>query len=148
MEPSPRRLRKPVGRNDKLLSRPTGMRLTNAKDAIKQVFGKGYFPARFEIPLNSEYGYWIDDDGCHFSLQDVEEQPCVTFTQVCLDPLFWQALGKARGWIKEASVFPKSSGAWKMEQERNQKMWKIYALDYFETRLSGRDERKFWESLP
>jgi hypothetical protein len=124
------------------------MRLTNAKEAIKQVFGKGYFPGRFEIPLNSEYGYWIDDDGCHFSIQDVEEKPCVTFTQVCLDPLFWQALGKARGWLKEASVFPKFSGAWKMEQERNQKMWKIYALDYFETRLSGGDERKFWESVP
>jgi hypothetical protein len=45
---------------------------------------------------------------------------------IYLDPLFWQALGKARGW----------------------RFWKREALCYFDVRLSGRDETSFWESLP
>jgi hypothetical protein len=116
------------------------MKLTSLREAIKQVFGKGYFPACFKIPFSSEYGYWIDDDGCHFSIQDVEETPCVTFTQVCLDPLFWQALGKTRGW-SEKTILTTFPGNVEVRE------WLMHALDYFETRLSGGDETKFWQSL-
>lgn len=43
-----------------------------------------------------------------------------------LDPLFWQALGKALGW----------KGA-----------WKHYAHQYFDLLLTGGDTEKFWKEL-
>jgi len=127
-------------RGDKLPLRIAQMKLTSPREAINQVFGKGYLPACFKTPFTSEYAYWIDD-GCHFSIQDVEETPCATFTQVCLDPLFWQELGKARGWSEKIimTTFPGNVDV---------REWWMHALDYFETRLSGGDETKFWESLP
>jgi hypothetical protein len=57
-------------------------------------------------------------------------------------PEFWQALGKARGWDEGH----KRDGHLCLQCEREN--WRGIALCYFETRLSGGDEKKFWESLP
>jgi hypothetical protein len=132
---------KAAGEGDKLSLRTGHMKLTSPLEAIEQVFGKGYFPECFKIPLNAKYQYWIDDNGCHFSIQEVEQMPCVTFTQVCLDSLFWRALSKTRGW-SERIIMTKCADNVEVRE------WLMHALDYFETRLSGGDETKFWESLP
>jgi hypothetical protein len=47
-----------------------------------------------------------------------------------LDPLFWQALGKALGWIDYARP-----------------QWLQYALEYFELALTSGDTEKFWKEL-
>jgi len=48
-----------------------------------------------------------------------------------LDPLFWQALEKA---LKRN---PREYRPW----------WLCFALEYFEFKLTGGDENKFWEKL-
>lgn len=56
---------------------------------------------------------------------------------VLLDPLFWQALGKALKWGE--------SELW--ENDKNIPHWKLHALNFFELKLTGGDEEKFWEEL-
>lgn len=53
-----------------------------------------------------------------------------------LDPLFWAALGKARNWSIDDDLSVRAAN------------WFNYAIRYCDTRLSGGDEEKFWESLP
>ena len=86
------------------------IKLHNAQDAIKQAIEGGYHGG-IEEKIDSKY--------C-----DLPEP--YNYAHMCTDPLFWQALGKARGW----------------------QYWKREALCYFDVRLSERDENKFWESLP
>ena len=87
--------------------------LHNVQDAIKQAIEGGYDISkqfRFNLPRNYENSEVLRND-------------------VLLDPLFWQALGKGRGWKGED--------------------WKYFGTDWFKTtRMSGGDETKFWESLP
>jgi hypothetical protein len=60
--------------------------------------------------------------------------------ELMLDPLFWQALGKARGWDPEPEGTPDGGYA--------NNSWESVALDWFLNRLSSGDETEFWESLP
>lgn len=79
-----------------------------------------------------------------------------------LDPLFWQELGKARGWNERMYV---CGGCGVNLQEKEVTHWnkcekcdsdvehwityEFWAIEWFkETRLSNGDETKFWESLP
>jgi hypothetical protein len=51
-----------------------------------------------------------------------------------LDPRFWQALGKARWWPYKSAEFIYE--------------WPHFANEWFEIRMSGGDEKKFWDGLP
>lgn len=54
-----------------------------------------------------------------------------------LDPLFWQALGRALGWASE-----------KIDKERWLELYaKQHALRYFELKLINGDEKQFWNNL-
>ena len=63
-----------------------------------------------------------------------------------LDPLFWQALGRALGW---GTLI----GTGKFIEARYQRMedaeetWKYYAHQYFDLVLTGGDTEKFWKEL-
>jgi hypothetical protein len=66
------------------------------------------------------------------------------------DRLFWQALGKARGWgeadvLHSTETYRYTDGGHRLEIHKE--FWKIQALRYLETCLSGGDEKKFWEDL-
>lgn len=103
------------------------MKLSNAKDAIKQAIEGGYKQYEEHVRVLNGVLYPLEVDGRHYSQSDI-------FT----DPLFWQSLGKARGWVfnfKEAD-----------DSIYNQ--WERIAKQWFETRLSNGDEEKFWQSLP
>jgi hypothetical protein len=97
------------------------MTLHNAQDAIKQAIEGGWNTKRSEHPMVT----WFDDK--HLCLSEM-------FT----DPLFWQALGKARGWGKRIEVV----GVGTMIGYHG------YAHKWFETRMSNGDETNFWQSLP
>lgn len=58
---------------------------------------------------------------------------------VILDPLFWQALGKALGWYTGHENISLA--------EYDNKNWKSKAHEYFELKLTGGDEEKFWKEL-
>lgn len=89
----------------------------------------------------------MDEQGCHFSIEDVEEEPCISINDVMFDPLFWQALGKARGWGDE-----EVRGTILYDDQTTKifanHLWFNFAEEWFETRLSNGDERAFWQSLP
>jgi hypothetical protein len=58
------------------------------------------------------------------------------------DPLFWQALGKARGWQ------PGERDDGSNYETSYTGEWEVRASDWFSNRIVGGDETKFWESLP
>ena len=98
-------------------------KLTSAQDAIKQAIEGGYKA----VWLEGRYNAYAEN-------------------VATLDPLFWQALGKVRGWedekVKHGIVYVFSGEIAPLER------WKLYALRYFESLLSGGNEKKFWEELP
>jgi hypothetical protein len=115
-------------------------KLSSAQDAIKQAHEEGHWLCPKEL------------DGKSYSqATDI----------VFLDPLFWQALGKARGWkdrmhvcngcglnldIKEITTWNKCR---KCDSDvEHQYGYKLWAHQWFENSLSNGDEQKFWESLP
>jgi hypothetical protein len=53
--------------------------------------------------------------------------PATSEPYILLDPLFWQALGRALGW--------------------GPSMWLYMALPYFKVRLTGASEENFWVDL-
>lgn len=66
---------------------------------------------------------------------------------VVLDNLFWQALGRAFRWEK-VKTYNKPCGIKDCTGEHLEgKDWKDHALRYFELKLTGGDEEKFWSDL-
>jgi hypothetical protein len=121
------------------------IKLTSAQDAIKQAIEGGYNPKQGWIeviapnhkPKKNPYGY--------------------SLFEILTDPLFWQALGKARGWknsmvARKEYLVPIVQGDIG-HQEVNHSLspypaWFWYARLWMETRMSGGDETELWESLP
>lgn len=61
-----------------------------------------------------------------------------------LDPLFWQALGKALGWKKRLT------NKWlihNLEIGKNEETWRFYAHQYFDLVLTGGNTDKFFKEL-
>ena len=54
-----------------------------------------------------------------------------------LDPLFWQALGKALGWEEKVNRIDTYSEVWE---------WKYQAHQYLHAKFNGTEE-KFWKEL-
>ena|SRR3990167_3010575 len=57
--------------------------------------------------------------------------------QILLDPLFWQALGKAEGWGVEPS-----GSTWQGEEQ-----WKIYWHSFIDHHAEGKDIDSFFKDL-
>ena len=97
------------------------MKLNNAQDAIKQAIEGGYDRTRSG---------------------GLEAQERILF---CLnDPLFWQSLGKARGW----AFYSDGCGPNDVCRAFHTAEWLSNAKEWFETRMNQEDETKFWSSLP
>lgn len=101
------------------------MKLTNEQDAIKQAIEAGY-------PYDPEAQKFKDD-----------YEKLDWTMRVLLDPFFWQALGRARGWKSE-------DGAYMIQGEivPTLRDWQSHAMNWFIGRMSNGGEEKFWESLP
>jgi hypothetical protein len=112
--------------------------LHNAQDAIEQAIEGGYEVAGVKTTLKEIH------HSTAFFEYGIEAATPILFT----DPLFWQALGKARGWIEKQAQSKeereKASGYHIVEQDVCEK----YAIQWFKTRLSNVDEIKFWQNLP
>jgi hypothetical protein len=104
-------------------------KLTSAQDAIKQAISEGWVPHGMEDTPSLRTPDNVFANFYH--------QP--TFL---LDPLFWQALGKARHWLKRNRAW----AAYDKWNEGREEMY--YAHFWFKTRMSGGNEKKLWESLP
>lgn len=73
-------------------------------------------------------GYYLvgaSADGNHWSAYD---------NDIVLNPLFWQALGRALGWEKRWS-------------DTSISVWRYEAQEWFHIKMSGGDEEKFWQEL-
>lgn len=71
---------------------------------------------------------------------------------VVLDPLFWQALGKALGWIETGKHFRRYEHDDYEECSQcieygESSQWIHYAHQYFDLALTGGDTEKFWKEL-
>lgn len=106
-------------------------KLTSAQDAINQAIEGGWKAKQFVLK-GADAETILD-----LIEVEIEINPHILNT-ILTDPLFWQALGKARGWGKiggDAEYDP-------IDQ------WKASAVEWFEARLLNGNETKFWESLP
>jgi hypothetical protein len=102
-------------------------KLYSAQDAIEQAIEGGY-----------------DIEGYTTNLDAFSDLKNATM----LDPLFWQALGKARGWTEVLvgnGGIVESDG--RVLSQGFVPEWKMMAHDWLSMRFDG-DENKFWQSLP
>src|SRR5215216_4313424 len=120
------------------------MKLHNEQEAIKQAIEGG-----FMYPYSEYDNLSIQFDTERVLVYD-HDRLCQTrsYEECFCDPKFWQSLGKARGWeyCKLHSFEGSSEGCLECAVEKKN-LWKIHALRYFETRLSGGNLKNFWESL-
>lgn len=65
--------------------------------------------------------------------------------EMLLDPLFWQALGKALGWTFDGKFSRFSETMTFGEFEKRH--WKTHAHQYFDLVLTGGNTEKFWKEL-
>ena len=114
-------------------------KLNNTQDAIQQAIEGGWRSSLHKANQNAEVEAIIDN--------------AIRQERWYLDPLFWQALGKARGWIDEKYPL----GSMPCDREQCDSRYCEYAgfrdpeeiaKRWFETRLSNGDENKFFQSLP
>jgi hypothetical protein len=96
-------------------------------EAIKLAIEKGGY-----IPGQYVYKDLADDD-LH-TLSFVPDEVHV------LNPLFWQALGKALGWSEETNPAAGNPKLWYGD-------WKQKAHQYLDLLLTGGDTEKFWKEL-
>ena len=117
--------------------------LHSAQDAIEQAIEGGWRP------------YWYGQYSYEFKKQYIVvklgggEIEFYQYETALTDPLFWQALGKARGWWQGEQ--------WRYnEEDENENIvgglylfdWQYHAIEWMRNRMVGGDEQKFWESLP
>lgn len=95
-------------------------------NAIKLAIEKGGY----------KYGHGVDGDyeTDGWSYQEIIDE---ARDKVILDPLFWQALGKALGW---GTTTASNNFGYKNS-------WQYYAHQYINLILTGGDTDKFWKEL-
>lgn len=66
---------------------------------------------------------------------------------IILDPLFWQALGKAEGWDEFAGFSIYYLSTWKKKTEVSMKRWKWEMHKFIDHLAEGKDVESFFEEL-
>ncbi len=70
---------------------------------------------------------------------------------VVIDPLFWQALGKAKGWnvehITKDGDTAKNHRGYRICSKFCGKEWLYHSTQFFDLLMTGGDIEKFWEDL-
>lgn len=118
-------------------------KLTNAEDAIEEAVKRGY-------PLKE----WKICEGKH--IQSAKES-VVFLDVVFLDPAFWQALGKARGWEGKCSDCYKgephkwcqSGSHLDLEPEKyhNNYPWRVEWHRFIDHLAEGKEINEFFKEL-
>lgn len=100
-------------------------------EAIKLAIEKGGYPAQWD----ELYGQAVfsDNDGGYFANN----------YKMVLDPLFWQALGKALGWGEIDFSIPHYYN----RQDPKPSCILCQAHIYFDLVLTGGDTKQFWKDL-
>ncbi len=93
--------------------------MTHIEKAIREAAFKGGYKRWKDIPSPLKGGVQID-------LEDSE---------VLLDPTFWQALGKARGWSSERSAL------------YNRPIWHAQWIYFIDHLAEGKDAESFFAAL-
>ena len=93
------------------------MMVKNKGDYFRHQLGQDNSTAKEAIELTNLWSQYVND-------------------VAILDPLFWQALGKALG-----------HGINQRDNVTNRLIWQQLALDYFDLVLTGGDTEKFWKEL-
>lgn len=114
-------------------------------EAIKLAIEKGGY--RIRGYTDPRYEYISADKGelvyrYEGEVSSVKFWPAM-FNEYVLDPLFWQALGKALGWDNGGYYhhYPDNfSRFWQTE-------WLYHALHYHELNLTGGSTEKFWNEV-
>lgn len=104
------------------------------------------------IKLAVEQGEYMNLKKHSLKFEKLIDPP--TEEEIVLDPLFWQALGKALGWSGFKFYF---EGKWQYTDDPTIQVqsrtpfvyetWLANALDYHKLLLTGGDTEKFWEDL-
>ncbi|MCK9369528.1 hypothetical protein M0R04_06445 [Candidatus Dojkabacteria bacterium] len=98
-------------------------------EAIKLAIEKGgYDKERMKYPI-AEYNMYLDE------------------LIAPLDPLFWQALGKALGWAECEPWWNDDKQMMICPTLHITPCWSVYALRFFELTLTQGDTEAFWKEL-
>lgn len=108
--------------------------------AIKLAIEKGGYLRGLQWEWNEQtdiFGIWIFPNKRRGTPGDFKSG-----NDVFLDPLFWRALGKALGWQERHC----SCNGYSYQCDCDF-TWLVQAHEFFELKLTGGDEKKFWEEL-
>lgn len=92
-------------------------------EAIKLAIEKGGYDHK-QMKFTAGSLFWF---GEHKPEKDIQNE-------MALDPLFWQALGKALGWKERTKTI-------------HYQTWYLYAKEYFHLLLTGGDTEQFFKDL-
>jgi len=119
-------------------------------EAIKLVIEKG----GWNFPVKHWFYYQHSASKVGDASYGIERGVCVSqeeaYPVISSDRLFWQALGRALGWEeteKYLADYESGVGDFLIPIWGEQPVWKKYALRFFELKLTGGDEEKFWQQL-
>lgn len=95
-------------------------------ETIQKAIEGGYKP-----PKAGDFRYKLR---MGYSLEAIEW----LFPKIFLDPLFWQALGKAMGWMESGSLLEKQTG---------QKPWLHHWHSFIDALAEGKTAEEFFKNL-
>jgi len=108
------------------------------------------YPTKFDKVIEYEnwgiYVRWLMNKG------QAEEDWRTRFSgiahgTIALDPLFWQALGKALGWELKKCQYCKNGCEWCTVNGYVKPEWLKHAHQYFDLHLTSGDTEAFWRKL-
>jgi hypothetical protein len=111
-------------------------------DAIKLALEKGEYEPQIEDKLHF-YFMPTGDSGEVDNHDFYGAEDCIDTRAFLLDPLFWQALGKALGWNMKILVKVFSPTTTLPESSVVIPEWHYHGREYFDLLLTGGDTEKF-----
>ena len=132
------------------------MRIENSVDAVRQaVKDGGCKPCGEQVKTIIVPLFPRDSVSIVFRKTDSGKESTENFliSDIMLDPFFWQALGRARGWAQAPRTVCSVCGARNAADCLHHdapimEEWIYHSVRWFMNRLLGRDETKFWRELP
>jgi hypothetical protein len=105
--------------------------MTHIEQAIRDAVEKG------DYKVNHRIGWIESNEWCYQTVEGESKTYIQPTAEVFLDPLFWQALGKARGWD-----IAYGSYGWETAEE-----WKVNWHRFIDHLAEGKDAESFFAQL-
>jgi hypothetical protein len=104
--------------------------MTHIEQAIADALAQGYVPALEQIP-----------EAARFSVLQIA---VAMKSDVFLDPAFWQALRRARGWTtdEDGKYWKDTIAEWKANY------WKTHWHNFIDHLAAGKDAESFFAAVP